>query len=80
VAAVDTVATGLHKVLYAVANLDSDPVATAAWVNAAIGNQTTTPPTGSILIKSWMPTAAGSTVPVAATTFGKVVSWVAVGY
>lgn len=79
VAASDTIATGLTTVVSAVANLEDAPVIGADRVNAAIGDQAGAPVAGSILIKSFKPTAAGDATPIAATTFGKKYNWVAVG-
>lgn len=75
----DTVVTGLALVVAACATLASDPVAGAQWVTASIGNQAGAPAAGSIQIKSWKATASGDTAPTAATTFSKLVSWIAVG-
>jgi len=77
VTATDTVQTGLHEVLEVILTPADDFVATAFGVTATISDQVATP--GAIVIKSWMPTAAGNTAPTAATTFGKKVSWMAIG-
>jgi len=79
VAATDTIVTGLSVVTSAVASLESAPVLTCDRATAVIGDQAGTPAAGSILIKSWMPTASGNATPVAATTFSKLVSWQASG-
>lgn len=75
----DTVITGLTTVVSAVGNLEDVPVATCDRAQANIGDQAGTPAAGSILIKTFMPTAAGNTAPIAATTFVKKVNWLAVG-
>ena len=75
----DTVVTGLTTVVAAVAVLDDDPVLTAAWATASIGDQAAAPAAGSIYIKTWMPTSTSVTDPVAATTFTKKVNWIAIG-
>lgn len=75
----DTVVTGLASVSAAVAVLDSDPVLTCQYATASIGDQAGTPAAGSILIKTWMPTAANDATPTAATTFTKKVNWIAFG-
>lgn len=80
VAAVDTLKTKLQKVLGAVAVLEDAPVLAVDRALAFIGDQAGTPAAGSIQIKTFKPTAAGDTTPVAATTFSKKVNWVAFGY
>jgi predicted RecA/RadA family phage recombinase len=72
----DTVATGLSKVIGAVAGLDSDPSADPTAVSCSIGDQAGAPVSGSIIIKSWKTIAT----PTAATTFSKKVNWLAWGY
>jgi predicted RecA/RadA family phage recombinase len=80
VAAVDTVVTGLAKVVSAVANLEDVPVLTCDRAQAVIGDQAGAPVSGSIQIKTFKPTASGDATPIAATTFGKKVNWIAIGY
>jgi hypothetical protein len=80
VAASDEIATGLKKVLYAVANFESAPVDGAQVAKAVVGDQAGTPASGSILIESWKATATADTAVVVGTTFTKLVSWIAVGY
>jgi len=77
VAASDTVATGLRKVVACVATLSSDPIAAVSWATVAIPDQVAGP--GNITIKTWKNTAQGDTTPLAATTFSKVVNWIAWG-
>ena len=77
VTATDTVQTGLHEVLQVILTPADDFVATALGVTVTISDQVASP--GAIVIKSWMPTAGGNTAPTAATTFGKKVSWMALG-
>jgi len=79
VAAVDTVVTGLATVVAAVAVLDDDPGLDPDLITCAIGDQAGAPAAGSIYIKSWKRTAAGDCTPIAATTFGKKVNWIAIG-
>jgi len=79
VAASDTISTGLSKVFGCLAQLESAPVLTCDRAVAQMGDQAGTPASGSILVKTFMPTGAGDTTPVAATTFSKVVNWVAWG-
>lgn len=80
VAASDTVVTGLTKVVAAFATLDSDPIAAVDRVLASVGDQVSAPVAGSILIKTFKPTATADTAPIAATTFGRKVSWYAIGF
>jgi hypothetical protein len=75
----DTVVTGLNTVVAAVANLEDAPVLTCLSAQAVIGDQAGAPAAGSILIKTWKPTAANDATPVAASTFGKKVNWIAIG-
>jgi|DewCreStandDraft_4_1066084.scaffolds.fasta_scaffold78472_3 hypothetical protein len=79
VAASDTVVTGLATVVAIVATLESDPTVDPLMVSASIGNQTGAPAAGSVYIKTWSPTAVDDVTPIAATTFGKKVNWVAIG-
>lgn len=75
----DTVVTGLQTVVAAVANLEDAPVVGCDRAQAVIGDQAGAPAAGSILIKTWKPTATNDATPVAATTTGKKVNWIAVG-
>jgi len=79
VAAADTVVTGLSVVLAVVAQLDSDPVDGAMHVTASVGDQAGAPAAGSVLINTWKSTDGDATL-IAATTFSKIVGWVAFGY
>ncbi len=74
----DTVVTGLTTVVSVVAQLDSDPVDGAMHVTASIGNQAGAPAAGSVLIKTWKSTDGDATL-IAATTFSKLVNWIAIG-
>ncbi len=76
----DTVETGLGRVLGIYVTLESDPVAGCSSVTAAIGDQVGTPASGSVVLKTWQPTASGDTAPTAATTFGKKINWLALGF
>lgn len=80
VTASDTIVTGLAQVLAVVATFDSDPVDDPEFVSASIGDQAGTPAAGSILLKTWKNTGGTDPTPLAATTFGKKVNWVAWGY
>lgn len=77
VAAVDTIVTGLAALKGVVAVLDDDPVAGAQFVTTSIGDQAGAPAAGSFLLKTWKSTAAADTAQIAATTFGRKVSWIA---
>jgi predicted RecA/RadA family phage recombinase len=79
VTASDTIVTGLSKVLACFADLDSAPVVTCDRASASLGDQNGSPVAGSILVQTWMPTSSSVTTPIAATTFGKKVNWVAFG-
>lgn len=80
VAAADTVDTGLSQVLYVIAQLESDPILAAYGVTAEIGDQAGTPAAGSIIINTWKPTATNDVTPLVATTFSRIVNWIAIGY
>lgn len=75
----DTVVTGLATVVAAVASLKGAPTLTHNIVAADIGNQAGAPAAGSILIKSYKPTAAADCTPIAATTPWSAVDWIAIG-
>ena len=79
VTAADTVATGLTTVLAVVASLESDPTDNPEWVTSQIGDQAGAPVAGSVIIKTWQNTAGNDPTPIAATTFGKKVNWIAIG-
>lgn len=75
----DTIDTGLATVVAAVAVLEGAPSLDTLLVQAVVGNQAGSPAAGRILIKSWKVTAANDVTPIAATTFGVKVSWIAIG-
>lgn len=77
VTASDTVVTGLREVLGAVCTLTSDPVAAVSFASVAIPDQIANP--GTLTVKTWKLTATADTAPIAATTFSKVVTWLAWG-
>lgn len=79
VTASDTIVTRLRKVIAAWAVLEDAPVIGCDRATAVVGDQAGTPAAGSILLKTWKPTASGDATPVAATTFTKKVSWMAIG-
>jgi len=80
VAASDTIMTGLRAVRYAMAGHEVAPILNCHRAQAVIGDQAGTPAAGSILIKTWKRTASGDSTPIAASTFGKKVNFVAFGY
>lgn len=80
VAASDEVDTGLAEVHAVVACFDDDPTADPVFVSASIGDQAGSPDAGKVYIKTWKPTNADTDItPIAATTFGKKVNWIALG-
>jgi hypothetical protein len=79
VAASDTVATGLTTVLAVIATLQSDPADACSWVSADIGDQAGAPAAGSFLLKTWKNTSGTDPTPLAATSFGQAVNWIAIG-
>lgn len=80
VAAIDTIVTGLGHLTSVTATLNDAPVAGCQFVTADLGDQAGAPAAGSFYLKTWKATAAGDTTQIAATTFGKKVSWAARGY
>lgn len=78
-AASKTVVTGLTTVVAVVASLKGDPTANMTAVSATVGDQAGTPAAGSIIIKSWKPTATADTAPTAATANWVAVDWIAIG-
>lgn len=83
VAASDTIVTGLATVVSVVASIETDVDGdTLAQVTAQIGDQAGSPAAGSIVVKTWKVTtggAAGNPTLIAATTFGQLINWIAVG-
>ena len=79
VAASDEVDTGLAEVHAVVAVLDDDPLLDPLLVTASIGDQAGAPDAGKVYIKTWKADAVDDVEPVAATTFGKKVNWIALG-
>lgn len=75
----DAVVTGLAEVYFAVGTLEADPVAGCDRVQVVVGDQAGAPAKGAILIKTFKPTSATDTAPVAASTFSKKVNWLAWG-
>lgn len=81
VAASDTIVTGLTTVVAAVAGFDSAPTVKQLFVSATIGDQAGTPAAGSILTRTYKPTAVNDVTPTAATDFtdNLGIAWIAVG-
>lgn len=81
VAASDTVVTGLTTVVAVVAEFDSAPTVKQLFLAASIGDQAGTPAAGSILLKTFKPTAVDNVTPTAATDFtdNLKINWIAVG-
>jgi len=77
--ATDTIVTGLATVVSAVVSLVGDPSITHMSSTCTVGNQTGQPAAGSIVIKSWKPTATGNVTPIAADTVFANVNWIAIG-
>jgi hypothetical protein len=77
VAASDTVVTGLASVAGVIATLDDAPVIGCDRASASIGDQAGAPAAGSVLLRTWKPTATGDATPIAATTFTKKINWLA---
>jgi hypothetical protein len=68
----------LARVTAVVATLQSDPGDDPEMVSASVGDQAGAPAAGSIYIKTWK-NGGNDPTPAAATTFSKVVNWVAFG-
>lgn len=79
VTASDTIVTGLTKLEAVIVQLNDAPAIGVTSVTADLGDQAGTPAAGSFLLKSWKPTATNDATPVAASTFSKKVSYIAVG-
>jgi len=75
----DTIVTGLATVVDAVVSLVGDPSMTHMSSTCTVGNQTGQPVAGSIVIKSWKPTAVGDVTPIAASDVFANVAWIAIG-
>lgn len=79
VTAADTIVTGLATVVAVIASLDSDPVDDPFMCSATVGDQAGSPAAGSFILKTWKNTAGTDPTPAAATTFSKIVNWIAIG-
>jgi hypothetical protein len=75
VTASDVVKTGLQRVTAAMVTLASDPTDDPLHVSVVIPGSG-----GDLTIKTWKNTSGTDPTPIAATTFGKAVSWIACGY
>lgn len=80
-AASDTVVTGLATVVAVIAAFDSAPTVKQLFCAAQIGDQAGSPAAGSILIKTYKPTAVNDVTPTPATDFtdNLVIAWLAIG-
>ena len=80
-AASDTIVTGLSTVVAIVAAWRDTPTLKQMFVTATIGNQAGAPAAGSVLIKTFKPTANNDVTPTAATDFtdNLAVDWIAIG-
>lgn len=80
-AASDTVITGLTTVVAVVASFRDSPTVKQLFVQASEGDQAGTPAAGSILIKTFKPTAVNDVTPTPATDFTENlnIDWIAVG-
>lgn len=81
VAASDTIVTGLATVVAVIAQWRDAPTLKQMFVVASIGDQAGAPAAGSVLIKTYKPTATGDVTPIAATDFtdNLSINWIAVG-
>lgn len=81
VGASDTVVTGLATVVAVVASFRDGPTVKQLFVEASEGDQAGTPAAGSILIKTFKPTAVNDVTPIAASDFSEnlKIGWVAIG-
>ena len=80
-AAADTIVTGLATVVAVVASFRDTPTLKQMFLTATIGDQNGAPAAGSIITKTFKPTASGDVTPTAATDFTDNLSidWIAVG-
>ena len=78
VAAVDTLVTDLDTVVGVIASYDDDAADGVYIVTASVGDQAGSPAAGSFTLSVWKTDGTDPT-PVAATTFGKKVNWIAFG-
>jgi hypothetical protein len=74
VTAADVVASGLKNVTSVVVSFVDDPGDNPEFVSAVPGTN------GNFTLKTWQNTTGTDPTPVAATTFGKKVAWIAMGY
>lgn len=81
VAASDTVVTGLATVVAVVVGFDSAPTVKQLFCAGQIGDQAGAPAAGSVLIKTFKPTAVNDVTPTAATDFTEnlKLAWLAIG-
>ena len=79
--AADTVVTGLATVVAVVANFEDAPTVKQLFCNATIGNQAGAPAAGSIIIRTYKPTAVNDVTPLPSTDWSDNidVNWIAIG-
>lgn len=80
-AASDTIVTGLTTVVACGASWRDTPTLKQLFLTTSIGDQSAAPVAGSILVKSFKPTAANDVTPIAASDFTDNLSsnWWAIG-
>jgi hypothetical protein len=81
VAASDTIVTGLATVVAVAVGFGGAPTVKQLFCSGEIGDQAGTPAAGSVLIKTYKPTAVNDVTPTAATDFtdNVKIAWVAIG-
>jgi hypothetical protein len=78
-AAVETIATGLTTVVAAFVCFEDAPTVNQLLATADVGDQAGAPAAGSIILKTFKPTAVDNVTPAAATVFGAFLYWLAIG-
>lgn len=73
--ATDGVVTGLGVISGVTVSMETDPTPLCQHFTAVVAGQTA----GSFLLKGWKAASSVLTSEIAATSFGKVVNWLAVG-
>jgi hypothetical protein len=68
-----------HRGLGRRQSFETDPADANTFVSAQIGDQAGSPAAGSIIIKTWKTADGADVTPTAATSFSKLVNWIAVG-
>lgn len=73
VTAADEIATGLNTIIAACATAKDNPSDDFTLLSCTFSG-------GTLTVKSWKNTSGSDPTPAAATTLGKAVNWIAVGY